>query len=257
MTDNRTMPGPRWLLGLDAASDRKRFGWAVAERIDVGARLVGQGVLGRTGSTWPTVLHEVLQDPGGVLLAIDAPLGWPRRMGSTLAAHRAGEFVPVAKNELFRRETDNLVRSTLRKQPLEIGADLIARAAMEGLAVLNELRELGGKPLPLAWSPDSAQDAVIEVYPGATLTAHDVARSKYKDPATEGARDAMIDAFEPRLAGLRGRGGEPSDIFDACLCIVCALDFLEGRCIAPNAAQREAAQVEGWIWFARPGWSMR
>jgi hypothetical protein len=61
----------------------------------------------------------------------------------------------------------------------------------------------------------------------------------------------MVDAFEPRLDGLRARIGEPSDVFDACLCIVCALDFLEGRCIAPEPAQHEVAQLEGWIWFAR------
>jgi hypothetical protein len=104
----------------------------------------------------------------------------------------------------------------------------------------------------LAWSPASCRDAVIEVYPGATLTAHGVARSKYKDPATLGARDPMIDAFEPRLAGLRQRADEPSDVFDACLCLVCALDFLEGRCLAPDPTQRVAAQGEGWIWFAQP-----
>jgi hypothetical protein len=243
---------PRYLIGLDAASDRKRFGWAVAERVDGAARLLDQGLLGGVDAAWPDALAAAVSDPAGVLLAVDAPLGWPRRMGATLAAHRAGEPVGVGKNLLFRRETDNLVRTTLRKQPLEVGADLIARAAMEALAVLDGLRASSGKSLPLAWSPAAAKDAVIEVYPGATLTAHGVARSKYKDPATAGARDPMIAAFEPRLAGLRARIGEPSDVFDACLCIVCALDFLEGRCTAPQSAQREAAAIEGWIWFARP-----
>lgn len=243
---------PRWLVGLDAASDRRRFGWAVAECDDGGARLVAQGLLGKPGVAWPAPLREALRDPGGVLLAIDAPLGWPRRMGATLAAHRAGEAVDVAKNDLFRRTTDDVVRTVLRKQPLEVGADLIARAAMEALAVLDELRKDSGKGLPLAWSPTGARDAVIEVYPGATLTAHGVARSKYKDPGTPGARDPMVEAFEPRLKGLRQRAAEPSDIFDACLCIVCALDFLEGRCLAPDAAQTAAANTEGWIWFARP-----
>lgn len=243
---------PRWLIGLDAASDRRRFGWAVAERSASGARLLAQGLLGKPGTPWPAPLRDALSDPAGALLSIDAPLGWPRRMGATIAAHRAGDPVEVCKNDLFRRATDDVVRTTLRKQPLEVGADLIARAAMEALAVLDALRREFAKPLPLAWSPDAARDAVIEVYPGATLTAHGVARSKYKDPATEGARGPMLDAFEPRLAGLRERIAEPSDIFDACLCIVCALDFLEGRCIAPDAEQRAAADTEGWIWFARP-----
>jgi hypothetical protein len=224
----------------------------VAEHSGSKAQLVAQGLLGKPGSAWPAPLRDALSDPAGVLLAIDAPLGWPRRMGATIAAHRAGEPVAPTKNELFRRVTDDVVRTTLRKQPLEVGADLIARAAMEALAVLDALRRDFAKPLRLAWSPDAARDAVIEVYPGATLTAHGVARSKYKDPATDGARDPMIAAFEPRLAGLRDRIGEPSDVFDACLCVVCALDFLEGRCIVPDPTQREAADVEGWIWFARP-----
>ncbi len=250
----RTNPttAPRWLVGLDAASDRRRFGWAVAENEGTGTRLLAQGLLGKPGSAWPSPLRDALSDPGGVLLAVDAPLGWPRRMGATLAAHRAGEPVAVPKNELFRRVTDDVVRRTLRKQPLEIGADLIARAAMEALAVLAELRRDFAKPLPLAWSPAAARDAVIEVYPGATLTAHGVARSQYKDPTTAGARDPMIEAFAPRLAGLRDRIAEPSDVFDACLCIVCALDFLDGRCAPPDDSQRPAAQTEGWIWFAQP-----
>jgi hypothetical protein len=253
MTAPRPAAPARWLVGLDAASDRRRFGWAVAERDGGTTRLVAQGLLGRADGDWPPPLRQALTDPVGVLIAVDAPLGWPRRMGATIAAHRAGAPVAVAKNDLFRRVTDDVVRTTLRKQPLEVGADLIARAAMEALAVLDELRALSAKPLPLAWSPAAARDALIEVYPGATLTAHGVARSKYKDPATPGAREPMIAAFAPRLAGLEARIGEPSDIFDACLCIVCALDFLEGRCIAPDAGQREAGEVEGWIWFARPG----
>lgn len=256
MTGQSSSHRPRWIVGLDAASDRRRFGWAVAEHSGSGARLLAQGLLGKPGTPWPAPLRDALSDPGGALLAVDAPLGWPWRMGATIAAHRAGEPVAVAKNDLFRRVTDDVVRTVLRKQPLEVGADLIARAAMEALAVLLALRGLCGKPLPLAWSPTDARDAVIEVYPGATLTAHGVARSKYKDPTTAGARDAMIEAFEPRLAGLRECMAEPSDIFDACLCVVCALDFLEGRCIAPDAAQRAAAETEGWIWFARPGGGM-
>jgi hypothetical protein len=244
---------PRWIVGLDAASDRRRFGWAVAEHDGPTTRLVAQGLLGRADSDWPPPLRQALTDPGGVLLAVDAPLGWPRRMGHALASHRAGAAMEVQKNDLFRRETDKVVFDALHKMPLEVGAALIARATMEALAVLDELRRLGGKPLPLAWSPDAGCDAVIEVYPGATLTAHGVARSKYKDPATPGARGPMIEAFAPRLAGLDARIDEPSDIFDACLCIVCALDFLEGRCLAPNATQRKAGEVEGWIWFAQPG----
>ena len=256
MTGQSSSLSPRWIVGLDAASDRRRFGWAVAQRSRSGSRLLTQGLLGTPGTPWPAPLRDALSDPGGALLAVDAPLGWPWRMGATIAAHRAGEPVAVAKNDLFRRVTDDVVRTTLRKQPLEVGADLIARAAMEALAVLDALRREVAKPLPLAWSPDAARDAVIEVYPGATLTAHGVARSKYKDPATVGARGPMIDAFERRLAGLRERVEEPSDIFDACLCVVCALDFLEGRCIAPDAEQRAAAVTEGWIWFARPGGGM-
>jgi hypothetical protein len=224
----------------------------VAERQRCGARLIAQGLLGRPGDDWPSELRNAMRDEGGVLIAVDAPLGWPRRMGATLTAHRAGAPVAVAKNALFRRETDKVVFAALHKMPLEVGAALIARAAMEALAVLDELRVLCGKGLPLAWSPAAACDAVLEVYPGATLAAHGVARSKYKDPATAGARGPMIEAFAARLEGLEARIGAPSDIFDACLCIVCALDFLDGRCIVPDAAQREAADVEGWIWFARP-----
>ena len=51
-----------------------------------------------------------------VLVAFDAPLGWPQPMGDVLGVHRAGQSLEIGAHELFRRETDRFVRVKLGKQ---------------------------------------------------------------------------------------------------------------------------------------------
>jgi len=48
-----------------------------------------------------------------------------------------------------------------------------------------------------------------------------------------------VQALERYVAGR-------ADVFDACLCLVAAKDFIEGRALPPQ--DLELAQREGWIW---------
>jgi hypothetical protein len=41
-----------------------------------------------------------------VLLAIDAPLGWPKQLAETLINHRAGMPIETPANVMFRRTTN-------------------------------------------------------------------------------------------------------------------------------------------------------
>jgi hypothetical protein len=58
------------------------------------------------------------------LIAIDAPLGWPKPLAETLMNHRAGVAIETPANAMFRRATDVFIQQKLRKTPLDVGADV-------------------------------------------------------------------------------------------------------------------------------------
>lgn len=174
-------------------------------------------------------------------------------MGQLLIEHMAGQRVAISKNELFRRMTDEYVRLNIGKNPLEVGADRIARAAHHALEILSRLREASGKAIPLAWSHDVTGVVAIEVYPAATLVAHGYEFKGYK--ASEGGlqvRGRLAKDLKSKVRGIRGSGAVASDHeFDACLCLLAARDFLENEADPPIDFQR--AKREGWIWVRRRG----
>jgi hypothetical protein len=63
--------------------------------------------------------------------AIDAPLGWPKPLAETLIDHRAGLPIETPANAMFRRTTDLFIQRKLKKTPLDVGADRIARTATQ------------------------------------------------------------------------------------------------------------------------------
>src|SRR4051812_42603788 len=48
-------------------------------------------------------------DNSQILLAMDAPLGWPVPMQDTLRNHTAGSAIDVDANDMFRRTTDRFI----------------------------------------------------------------------------------------------------------------------------------------------------
>ena len=240
------------VLGLDAASQRTNFGWALGRYAHGRVAIEASGVLSRKGEPDPlsTVIAPRLRGEAAWLAAIDAPLGWPELLVARLRDHRAGMPIgqTAAKDFTFRRYTDTALHGRGFRLPLEVGADRIARAAYEGLAVLAELGSLTGGPLPLAWSPKPDAPAVIEVYPAATLAAHGAPANRYK-AAGDGERRGEIAAqLAAQLPGLEQRVDRTGDEFDACLCLLAAADFLGGHAMGPTAAEGVHAEREGWIW---------
>jgi hypothetical protein len=239
------------LIGLDAASQRTQFGYAVGYLEGTRVELEEAGILdGGNDRSDPLgrVLAPRLAAADRALVAIDAPLGWPQALAASLAGHRAGERVVVAKDELFRRRTDRVVAKMTGKRPLEVAADRIARAAHEALSVLAELAERSGRALPLVWAPDFAGCGVIEVYPAATLRAHDLPCTKYKAVEDLATRRAIAQRLKVRVRGIGRCVNAAPDAFDACLCLLCALDFVENRCLFPPKDDQSRAEAEGWIW---------
>jgi hypothetical protein len=109
------------IIGVDCATKAQRAGLAVATLHD--GRLVLQTVeVGRGSSSMaafavPRIVPYLAQ-PEPVLLALDAPLGWPQPLATALKDHAAGEPLDPGihgTNRLFRRATDVFVEATLKK----------------------------------------------------------------------------------------------------------------------------------------------
>lgn len=234
------------IVGLDAASDLRKFGVVVGHWHDDKLSLVGSGTLDQRETR--DLLHGHLRVASRALLAIDAPLGWPAALGRALASHQAGEAVVVPQNSLFRRATDTMVHARTGKLPLEVGADRIARAAWQALNVLDQLRVATAAEIPLAWTPAFGDRiAAIEVYPGAMLKATGGNPAGYKEPAEgRAARAAIAQRFTDRAPWFTGLIDARIDVFDAALCTLAGVDFLLGLATPPDDLQ--LARKEGWAW---------
>jgi len=247
------------LIGIDCAVDPRRRGVARGRIEPDGAVAVDLAVRGDRADL-PALVAEA-RAGGPVLLALDAPLGWPAALGPTLASHRAGAPLSPSADDLFRRRTDRLVAARLRKTPLDVGADRIARTARAALGQLELIaRALGhAAAIPLFW-PAARPPALaaVEVYPAGLLVATGCpVRTGYKPAAARALREAILAHLrgELRLAGpVRKAAAADADLLDAALCTLAAADVLAGRAVAPRGRQERAlARREGWIWVRDAG----
>lgn len=150
---------------------------------------------------------------------------------------------------MFRRQTDDFIYQTLKKRPLDVGANMIARTAHAALEMLHRLRARTGQELSLAWSPGNWDGSgVIEVYPAATLIAHQVDVKGYKEKYGATRRKKILAALSnviilPDDTALIENS---PDVFDAVICALAGYDFLMGDVYPP--VNIDMAQKEGWIW---------
>jgi hypothetical protein len=247
------------VIGVDCATTEARLGLAMAERAPAGVPedigwILRDARPGNPAHPAAEVVAGWIRDsPGPVLLALDAPLGWPSPLRRGLAGHRAGARLPGEKNDLFRRTTDQHVASTLGKYPLEVGADRIARTAHWALAFLEELRERTGDPISMDWgTPPGSRISAIEVYPAATLLAWGASLRGYKAASGGGARQALLPWLEEAMDRSVGDAElvASADVLDAALCVATGILFLAGACLPPG--DEALAREEGWIWFPSP-----
>ncbi len=236
------------IVGIDCATLTKNTGLALADAGTNPPRVL-VAELGSDSPSVPARIASWIGTAERVLLALDAPLGWPAPLGDALSPHVAGDYVGDNPDGLFRRYTDRAVREHVGKRPLEVGADRIARTAVAALRLLEEVRAVTKQPIPLAWSHDLPGGiSAIEVYPAATLSAYELPATGYKKRSQEVVRKQILE-------GLGAHMQLPSDvkplqtnadILDACVCVLAGLDFLAGRAIPPT--DMRLAQKEGWIW---------
>jgi predicted nuclease with RNAse H fold len=238
------------VVGIDMATVATKVGLALAS-YDQRDLILREAVLGTPDRSPANIVRTWLRDTHApTLLAIDAPLGWPQSLASSLAAHRAGEAIPTPPNELFRRLTDHFIHRELGKTPLDVGADRIARTAHAALALLRELRQGLEAQIPLAWSPTITGIQAIEVYPAATLVAHGIPSTGYKAIGQGAKRREILAALGRRIRIGRHAGllEQHPDALDAVVCLVAAQDFLVGHAMRP--IDLPVAAREGWIWAA-------
>ena len=236
------------IIGIDCATAAARVGLAWGLLTERGLVLKQAGIAGGEGAMVEQ-LAAWMAGQERVLIAFDAPLGWPESLGRLLAAHRAGESLAEQPNQMFRRETDRFIKQRLGKLPLDVGADRIARTAHAALTLLASLRQRTGEAIPLVWNAGfTARAGAIEVYPAGTLSAAGVRSSGYKEPQKVAERQEIIAWLATRMEGVPGQRllVENADVLDAAICLVAGRDFLEGRAMAPLSPAR--VEKEGWIW---------
>lgn len=267
MTSNRET-SPRTsvrVIGIDCSTDQRKVGLAWGDYSTVGPERgavtmvsAQRGRVPKTDDEWDDVVATIADCARGreaVLLAMDAPLGWPESMGAALVGHTAGTPLSASADLMFQRQTDR--KDRLGKKPLEVGANLIARTAHSALRHLGQIRQSLGSPVPLAWDWARVEGAqVIEVYPAATLLAHGLSDEGYKGSKAKhrkGREGLTADlATNDRLRGIAGdvrvQMEETDHALDAVVCCLAAADFLRGDAMPPEPKQAPFAKKEGWIW---------
>ncbi|MCA9838436.1 MAG: DUF429 domain-containing protein [Trueperaceae bacterium] len=238
------------VIGIDCATDWSRIGVAFGRVI--AGKITIEVMEPASTDALAQIISLNLAKGKKILLALDAPLGWPSALGQNLAEHQAGAVISIEANKLFRRDTDEFVRARIGKQSLDVGADRIARTALSTLKIISELEKVVSQAIPLVWEANFSENiGCIEVYPAATLKAYGLPNTGYKkNTANElEQRKIILEELSPRLAFagdsenvLLGRDHD----FDATLCVLAAYDFLQDNCYFPT--DLKLAQKEGWIW---------
>jgi len=228
------------IIGVDCATQPEKTGLARAVW-DGGAIVLQETACGSRQDLPAAIVARWLMGVDRALLALDAPLGWPLALGRQLVHHEAGQPLDADPADLFRRRTDRIIEQLLRKRPLEVGADRIARTAHAALQLLAAVSVKAGRPIPLVWSPGDLEPlGAIEVYPAVTRLARGV-------PNRPGALAGLESEFAADLSFLDAAS---PDVRDAVVCTLAGADFLAGRAIAPD--DLALARREGWIWVRQP-----
>ncbi|MDQ3332081.1 MAG: DUF429 domain-containing protein [Planctomycetota bacterium] len=183
-----------FIIGVDCATKDAKIGVALASFKD-GKVLLEDVKLCTKEVTAAATIAEWSRRQEPVLLALDAPLGWPATLAKVLSRHRAGDPLHAVANNMFRRETDCHIKRTVGKMPLDVGADRIARTAHAALHLLEDVGTRLHRRISLAWCPLAiGQIAAIEVYPAATLTAYGFRSQGYKKARQREERRELIEA---------------------------------------------------------------
>ncbi|MFK7693091.1 DUF429 domain-containing protein [Paenibacillus sp. HJGM_3] len=239
------------IIGVDCAVSPKNVGISVLD-------YSGKKFLPVPSNPDPskTLLHILEANPSRkTLLCLDAPLGWPSTFAPGLIGHSAGEYLGNTLDSFFKRDTDLFCYYLLKKIPLDVASDKIARTTYKTLEMLNAIR-VRYPYLKMLWDPQEKYElGFIEVYPAAWLvseliTPHVTSYKGTKD-IHQARRMEMLERIQRNgmdMSVLEKRMIEDEHFFDACVCCLCGMDFVDLRAIKPFP-QLTSVKKEGWIWL--------
>ena len=228
-----------------------------------------------------------------VLIAINAPLGWPGKMIEALTKHEAGDGLPSLdtdaddygsemafalgdhemehatrwrkeRNRFFRRETERIVREawwgrqaapgTFGPTGLDVGADKSARTAHAALRLLKAIRRNTGLEIPVITDCSG---------PITQTSAIEVYTGWPRTPtqdaeATPGIDDQGQQQGEAVGVAVKKTPHDRSKL-NASTAVHTAIAFLERGVGRPNDHDLDLAiaKREGWIWFPTKEWLRR
>ena len=239
------------VIGLDASTDPKKVGLVAAVAGDNDVRIENFVKPNSWGEIQNFVARYV--EAGPTLVAIDAPLGWPRALGPLLAKHVAGAPLAGEPNEIFKRATDRYIDANVGQPTMSVGSDKIARTAACVMNFLDRVRVDTGFEVPLLWSPGAIQKTgVIEVYPAATLKRYGWIHTGYKRGSKRAVIRVELVKLLSRVADvpyeLQKLAEKNDDALDGIVCALAGVDFIRARVDMPS--DLELAKREGWIWVA-------
>jgi hypothetical protein len=195
---------------------------------------------------WQKAPVELL-DQYRIVLAIDAPLGFPVAFQQLIFRHPSRqprhtiELGPEISNPFAYRETDRWVHQSFGKKPLSASFDKLGNVATVAMYHAERWANTAGIPI-VPFQPDDGCHAIIEVYPALVKNPADgVCASRF-------ARH-LPDDLPPQ-----------SDRLDAAICALHALAYaLHGqdselpRLVGPpDILDQSAVSSEGWIYHFPP-----
>ena len=103
------------IVGLDCATVDAKVGLALAVLGEEGLEIQHVTLCTREQTAANVVAGWLRDTQDAVLIAIDAPLGWPKPLAETLINHSAGMPIETPANAMFRRATDLFIQQKLKK----------------------------------------------------------------------------------------------------------------------------------------------
>lgn len=285
------------VIGIDAAVQLKNTGVTIAD-YDTSKNTLEICKVGTLDNIQPDeqesestksevlgIIDAIKKASDKVVLAIDAPLGYPQLFAEGMKDHIAGEGLRkkgklVDKNEidnLFRRYTDKFIYDKLQKLPLEVTADRIGRTAF---ATLQRLAKIQAEGKFESWEVKTTDSeikedvSVIEVYPAGTCQAifNENILKEYKKGKSFDEKGQITDKGKTRSKILK-KLLEPEeqniyskpinydkfethfldkdDVLDSFICVLAGIDFIKKRVYLPKKEDKEQVKKEGWIFVRK------
>jgi predicted nuclease with RNAse H fold len=231
-------------VGVDLATESVACGVCALEGNAVA--YVGRGNASHKHPDW--LLEHCL---GADAVGVDVPFGWPAPFVEALRDHEIGAAFRRDRRPYRLRTTDVWLADTLprrlardigRPTPFSVSTDKLGATAMVGTVLLQALSD----DFRLSPRRSGVPQAVLEVYPAASLWAWGLRHRNIEVPATLGVlREAF--GLEIRKADLK-RLLESRHCFDALVAALTAREYGDGNTFDPPEDVPDGTlRLEGWI----------